>query len=986
MDSLIHKAEEEEKKSKDKQCTTCQLEIAKQLAFCCWTAFGKPTKENSCHTYDNWLKKSGRAHVEDLCKEADFWEDRFQPGYQTLESTLQDSSSLFMLDLDDSDFYLRTLPTTVKRYKAEIEGKVKAGVCLSSAAVLQTALGTLCFQHYMYKDAEEALRGGIEKKDRLRLLPRWKRGFRPWPDKDYSDQDTLSHALRLQGKFQEAVAVTKNIPGVEGDMKLRRGFWRRKIAFPDSEWLRRLKRQTHVLICFIAAGRVDEGWESCVIKTLQDARDDWWQGRDNRLGVVETTLSSINRLADALVEQNKVQKAVEVLRQSKLLHEKYFTKIKAKKSTSRSGNRNRRVRDTRVWMATRRYAGILALGTDKQVQESLAIQMDLLQDGTFEETDKEALALLTDRMMGFSRISRHREALELAAQVLVRKGLAADVHPVWLGAMTDLAGSLSLHSREALESPALMQREVLEIARVFSNEPDIQQQAISLLWSLSRPGSLDESIRKLRTLSRDCETQYPTQRRANSRLKYWLAFIHLHHGAVFEDLTYLEESGRLLNELGAGARESPDDEPDRSLDVARLKAAVQSKEIRRLCGHGFGMGDFERFDRAIQVHRSVLETATQMFESDHPVVEDCQMRLAIILSDVGVALDREEAITEARHVFQKMKNSPQADYWGYALALENDEEVSDDQMHSAFTKFRCWLVGDTTAVHPGDLALGVHLADLLLNRRGRHIQARKALTKTKKAFLSLRKGWALDPAHHPDVLRAMDVYATLKHHLPYREVAQARQLNWWAALVHQTKSQASILDRYKISLALALSSYEEYRPESVAIAESVLQVTIDRFGRLHQFTEYCYENLAYLLDKNGDREGAKSEYTEALHICHDMLGPRHPRTHRAGEKLLEVFKHDTNKREAEEEVRQVLQGIDYRRITEKTWTTKQLGNAGILFCSSVQYLGPTHFLTTSSRSTLEFMLEVGGVRSTRISGVLERLMSIRFIATGQSEA
>ena len=1019
VEGLIRKAQGD--------CETCRVEAAKQLALCCRAAFGR--SDRPFHTYDQWLAASGKAHVDDLCREVDFWEDRYSPGVDEFQRALRASSSLYILGLEQNEFYLKTLPTTISRYKEEIEGKVRAGVCISSAAVLQTALGKLCFRYYMYKDAEDAFRGGAEKKDKLRSLPRWKRGFYPLSETHYDDRDMLAHALKCQGKSDEAVEVLKAIPGVVGDREWKRKFWRKRTR---NGWLARLKRRTLVLQWLIAEGRVDEGWESRVIEALRDARDDWWQGGHECPARVGKALSALDNLADALSAENRVQEAVEISRQSRSLHEKYFAETRAKKSDRRRGSRDdddddgdydsegdngnhevddegpvlarsrraqqgggensraegvvradeQKSRDPRVWTATRKHAGMLTLGTVPQVEEALATQSDLLLDGTFAETDEETLALLMDRTVGLSRIGRYEEALELAAHVLAIKGAAfGDVHLVSLGFAADLAGSLCLHDRRALETPALMQREVLDIARAFSNTPNIQQQAISLLWSLSRPGSLDESIRKLRALSESCETQYPNQREVNFKLKYWLAFILLYLGATFEDPGYLEESRQLTDELSARARESSGDRPAELVDAARLSAAVQSKVTKLLCDwHGFGVEDFHRFDQAIEAHRSVLQVATEILGSEHPLAEDSRMRLAIVLSDVGVALRREEAIVEARLLFQRMESSPQADYWRYALALANDEEVSDDEMHSAFEKLRVWLVGDTMAVHPGDLALRWHLAEVLLHCDGHHNRARTALSETKKKFHSLRKGWALSPDHHPDMLRATNTYATLQYtrDMPHVGVARTRELNWWAALTHRKESQASTLARYKMSLAVALSSYEEHRAESVAIAEDAARATMRRHGRLHRATALYVGSFGFL---NGDRDAATDQCSEALEIFQTMFGPQHPGTRWAGDGLLRVLKHGTDEDEVEEEVRQILEDIESRGVIETSWSKTKLKNACILFCSSVQYLGPTHFLTTSYRSDIELMFEAGGVGAARIESLLGRLASIQFTET-----
>jgi len=1032
------------KKARGK-CETCRVKAAKQLALCCRATFGK--SDQPFHTYEYWIAASGKTHVDDLCMEADFWEDRYSPIVDTLKSSLQESSNIYILGLQESKFYLKTLPTTISRYKEEIDGKMKANVCISSAAVLQMALGGLCLEHYMYKDAEDAFRGAGERRAGLQSLPWWRRGFQQLSGNDYETRYMLARALTSQAKFGDAIEVVKAIPGITHDPEPKRRFWRKKTTPSHNRWKNMLRWRTRVLKWLVVVGRLDEGWESWVVKTLQSCDDDWWEDCDDCSTVIRRALSALDGFADALVERNKISKAAEISWQCLLLNEKYFASTKAKRSDRTSGNdggegdihdedssdnesdngerdangnrgeaagvsgsllkiayraqqtgagktrkpqarerfNTRRSRSPRVWAAAKKHASILSLGTIPQVQEALTIQMDLLECGTFAETDEETLALLTDRAMALSRLDQHEEALELTARVQdLKQADFGDVHLVSLGFMADLAGSLCLHDREALEAPAQMQREVLSIAHDFSSKPTVQQMAVSLLWSVSRPASLHESISKLRALSKYCESQYPGQVEVVFKLRYWLAFVLLHLGATFEDLSELDEARQLIVGAAAGAGELFDDSPAHRVDAARLNAAVHSKITKVLCDRsGFGPADFKHFDESIHAHRSALQTAVDVLGPEHPTTTDCRMRLAIVLSDVGVALNREEAISEARLFFHKMETNPQAKYCAYTLAVNNDEEVSDEDVHSAFDNLRSWLVGDKITHHPGDLALRVQLAELLLNNDGRHSRARKALLKAKKEFHSLRERWVSNPNHHPDILRATDAYATLQYerNRPYEEVARTRQLNWWAVQTHRKGSQASALVRYKSNLALALSGYVEHRAEAIAMVEDAVRETVLRDGRLHISTARYSTDLAFALKENGDRDAAIARYSESLKIYQDMFGDQHPSTRSAGARLLRVLRAGTDMPKAKEEVRYVLEDVDGRPVIESNWSKKKLENACVLLCSGVQYLGPTHPLTASYRKALEFMFEAGGLGSARIEILLERIASIRFTET-----
>lgn len=341
----------------------------------------------------------------------------------------------------------------------------------------------------------------------------------------------------------------------------------------------------------VAEGRLDEGWESIILETLQNADDHHWQNCKKCRALVKRALSVLGSLANALVKQNKISAAVKISWQSRLLHEKYYTDAQDNdgdqsgsnddtdtednspideredvgesdaniSEAQQTGSKNRKAKsngrglehnskDPRIWEAMKNYASILSLGTDPQVREALNIQKELLGDGTFADMDEETLSLLTDMAAARSRIGRHEEALEGMSQVLdVTQATFGDVHLASLGCMADLAGSLSLHGRGALETPVMIRRELLNIAQEFSNEQHLQLEAISLLWTLSRPGFLDEGISKIRQLAEYFESQYPGQLRVIVKLKSWLVL----------DLRFMFETGgvdphgigRLLEQL-----------------------------------------------------------------------------------------------------------------------------------------------------------------------------------------------------------------------------------------------------------------------------------------------------------------------------------------------------------------------------------------------------------------------------------------------------
>lgn len=293
------------------------------------------------HTDEHWITASGKTHVDDLCRETDFWEDRYSPIVGTLKSALQELSNIYILGLQENKFYLKTLPTTISRYREEIDGKIKANVCISLAislaAVLQMALGGLCLEHYMYKDAEDAFRGAGEKRAGLQSFPWWRRGFQQSSGKDYETRDMLL-ALTSQAKFGQAIEVVKAIPGVTHDLEPKRQFWRKTTTPSHNRWENMLRWRTHVLKWRVAVGRLDEGWESWVVMTLQSCDDDWWEDCDDCSSLIRRALSALDGFADALVERNKISNAAEISSQCLLLNEKYFASTKAKKSDRTSGN------------------------------------------------------------------------------------------------------------------------------------------------------------------------------------------------------------------------------------------------------------------------------------------------------------------------------------------------------------------------------------------------------------------------------------------------------------------------------------------------------------------------------------------------------------------------------------------------------------------------------------------------------------------------
>ncbi|KAM7185940.1 hypothetical protein V8F33_012129 [Rhypophila sp. PSN 637] len=247
-------------------------------------------------------------------------------------------------------------------------------------------------------------------------------------------------------------------------------------------------------------------------------------------------------------------------------------------------------------------------------------------------------------------------------------------------------------------------------------------------------------------------------------------------------------------------------------DASALKAAIYSNKTKMLCdAHGFGQSDVNcTFLESIMAHRESLQEVISAYGLTDPRSLDTRVRLAINLSDIGIALDDKEKISKAMREFEfaikeyeSRDQSAQALYEQFVLRSYGDGKYIElNRLDTRFKDLRKSLMANT--VGPGKLALHGHMVEVL-NKSGRcksistgH-KVPKATLKALKKYKSLRK-WSYPPDLHPDVLRAI-----------------------WGLYKNDNVQAALVKMSYTMRLAVALSRDAEYAEESINICREVLE-------------------------------------------------------------------------------------------------------------------------------------------------------------------
>lgn len=547
-------------------------------------------------------------------------------------------------------------------------------------------------------------------------------------------------------------------------------------------------------------------------------------------------------------------------------------------------------------------ASILTLGSALQVKEALAIQNLLLRNDACDETAPERLSALVTQAVALSRAGRIEEATTILTMVMqIKKDVFGDTHFVSLGCMADLAGSLCLHGKEALGFPADMQRDLLKTTiDVFPSDPGIQDKVINLLWYLSHAGSLCEAIEKMRQLIEDFQSLSLENGDLHLKLQSHLAFILAHVGSTFQDENYLLEALRLGTEISTATHATMALKPIQFVMALQLSGVIHSKKTQYLChSRGFEPKDYEGFEESINVHRSALEAAIIHLSPTHPVAIGARTRLAIVLSDVGIALNKDEYLSAASHLFKSTMQSDETKnevhaYYPDALNFTCGKKKTQlSIIQSSYEKMRQCILVDVEG-HPGDLALQEHFINLLLQVPGQYDFERERLKNSIEKHCALRRKWSTKPDFHPDILRATKLYGDLecRRGRTYEGIALLRQLNWWAPQIFREEHQKQIIMRYRMDLALVLCTQKEYLPKSLNISKEVLNATLSDFGKKHTQSATFTCNYALLLWMNGKKADSTRNYQEALEIFVALLGPRHPKAVDAGwnltKRLLDV--------------------------------------------------------------------------------------------------
>lgn len=321
---LLRKAEGE--------CQKCRIYAAHQLALCRHTAFGKFDDDNNCskartYTYKHCLSICRRKGVLDLCNEVDFWEDRFESKVRSPKESLSGPPSIFNIDRPRNPFQSGILPSTIVRYQQESLGKINTAVCISSAVVLQRALGDLYTNYNMHGHAELAFRQ-LKQMDLLSMEScrhmTW-RGFSFHKVIDSESSDTLiADALELQCKYSEAIGVIKSIPGV---LKATRphntsGIWKEKLP-KNYKWVDLVHPRARLLNWLVAKGQLDEAMQSGVAEALRDGYDPQNE-ICKRCVSANIALPTLTTLSKAIAKSGRLSDAIQLQRLSTALHEKFF--------------------------------------------------------------------------------------------------------------------------------------------------------------------------------------------------------------------------------------------------------------------------------------------------------------------------------------------------------------------------------------------------------------------------------------------------------------------------------------------------------------------------------------------------------------------------------------------------------------------------------------------------------------------------------------
>lgn len=980
-----------------KSCTTCSSLAAFQLALCYYTAFGTPRDLQATKTLlgrgGNKLKGMRKA-----CKEIQFWEAHYYSERIDSESLGVEPNYGFEEDLPDNDFTIRRVPEVVDFYEAEIEGKIQSEACHHSAIVLQRSIGKICTEAYMYEKAEEVYRAAI---DMLKTAPPIsigimgidKRKQRRMVD-EYKEY--LAEALQSQGKLKDAIkelettGIFRKEAGTAGQLlefakskvKKRTAFeWRDCVE--SKVWMMDLlleqyksSRRESDLYAVMASGLISDlgekakGWKNSRKMNLE---------RD--LKVMKSALKVLKELAEAWTALGHGAKSRAILDERVRLCAGFFDEDGSKDSNE-------------TYSAKHDLAVGLLL--DGAYPDALMILEKLSTQSTYDEIHPERLELMTAISLTYSRMGADEKAMDIMGRVLqIKRATFGDSHPINLGCMNDLAGSLSILGEKALSTPAALQHDLLAILKA-SSDREVRTRTMDLLWHFSKSECLYKVLSELDSflaLLKSKDDHFGSIVKIQTSLVFMLS----HLGFTFEDATILEQAEAVNLELKERHERYFSADSVGSLSILESMACISWMKCNILCKRkGFGRDDFAYFERLIESHAAVYDLSSTLRGPRHCRTIDAMERWAIALSDIGFARDNEEMILKSQDLYEEAilmrrdnpdsasagppdDNGDESSHAAYHLAILQfkRKNLAAKDLRFSYKKMRDFLYGAEAPFHPGELALLESLVYTMLEEHVPKTPSRK-LSRAFSRFRRVRKEWDKEPELHPDYLRATEsyAYAEYQNDRGFRERLEARNLKWIAKKVHTEKSQYHCILRYKMSLSRALSENKCDWDEAMAIAKEVVNASMETSGTEHTRTAAFTEDLARLHERFGREIEARRLYAQALQTYSLLLGVKHSESTGTWNYLFKILAKKQEQDELSGRVTRLLKKFikaQKREPDVKKPDISSLRKWALRAGASRIVLGGEHEFSKGASLVLQSLCQEYNLDSNRVKSVVEEL-------------